>query len=87
MQIVQARFDLLEGDAGAALGHAETAEQIFREENARYDQARALRMMGRCQRALGSEEKASRHFERAAELFEQLGNLAQLEITRKQWGQ
>jgi tetratricopeptide (TPR) repeat protein len=86
VQIVQARFDLVDGEIDSALGRAETAEQIFREENARYDQARALRIMARCQRALGAEDKAVRLFQRAADLFEQLGNAQQLEVTKKQWG-
>lgn len=86
VQMVQARHDLLNGEIESALGHAETAEQIFREENQRYDLARTLRIMARCQRALGAEPKADTLFARAFELFEQLGNREQMDSTNRQWG-
>ncbi len=86
VQMVHARYDLLNGEIETALGHAETAEQIFREENQRYDLARTLRIIARCQRALGAEAKADALFADALEIFEQLGNGDQMDSTRRQWG-
>ncbi len=84
VQLTQARFELLTGQPEAALAHAETAQQIFTEESARYDQARSERVIARCHRALGQHEKASNSFQTAWRMFELLGNQQQLERTEQQ---
>jgi tetratricopeptide (TPR) repeat protein len=84
VQMVQARHALIEGDPSAALGYAETAEQIFTEENAQYDLARTIRILGRCHRALGDEARALKLFDRAIALFEEMGNQQQINFTLKQ---
>jgi tetratricopeptide (TPR) repeat protein len=84
VQLVQARHALANDDFEAALNHAETAQQIFREENARYDVARSERVKARCYRALDRPDKAAASFNTALRLFEQFGNQQQVELTQTQ---
>jgi tetratricopeptide (TPR) repeat protein len=84
VQLTQARLDLATGNPESALNHAETALQIFREENARYDIARSERVRARCFHELNLPEKAAFGFETALRLFEQFGNRQQVDFTLAQ---
>jgi tetratricopeptide (TPR) repeat protein len=84
VQMVQARLALSENDPQSALGYAETAEQIFSEENDKYDEARCERIIARCYRALDMEDRAIKTFDHAIELFTQLGNEQEIQFTEGQ---
>jgi hypothetical protein len=83
VQLTQARLALANSEADSALSYAETAQHIFREENARFNMAQAELVKARCFRALGIREKASTGFAAAERLFDKFGNTHQIAQTHR----
>ena len=72
--LIQARLHDAHGDSAATLESVQAAANIFREEGTRFDEAIALRVVARAQRALGQFDAAAKSMERAIGELRLIGN-------------
>jgi tetratricopeptide (TPR) repeat protein len=71
-------------DGLKALPVAQSAAQVFTEEQARFEQAWALRVVGGAYRELGQLKQSRKAYDEAKAIFQAIGNQHQVGVTTEE---
>jgi tetratricopeptide (TPR) repeat protein len=86
VKMMHARYEVATHNNETAADMATEAARIFNEEWAYFEEAQAVRIIGRAHKQAGNASAAQHYYRQAIELFERIGNLAQAKMTKAEAG-